>query len=95
MGNHWNITQGAAELGDVSAHFCFGSLNYNGDGVEKDTKKAVFTLNSQQLVVILRLEAFVHFMRRSNAGATEQRNISSLLQISDVVCHCKKSKTFL
>jgi hypothetical protein len=54
-------------------------LYYNGDGVEKDTKKESITLNRQQLVVILRLEAFLHFMKRSNADATEQQNISSLL----------------
>ncbi len=32
----------AAELGDVAAHGCLGGLYYNGDGVEKDTKKAVY-----------------------------------------------------
>ncbi len=85
----------AAELGDMAAHFCLACLYYNGDGVEKDTKKAVYHFDRQQLVVILRLEAFLHFMKRSNAGATEQQNISSLLPISDVICHCKKSKTFL
>jgi len=32
----------AAELGNVAAHFCLGCLYYNGDGVEKDTIKAVY-----------------------------------------------------
>ena len=31
----------AAELGDVAAHFCLGSLYESGDGVEKDMKRAV------------------------------------------------------
>jgi tetratricopeptide (TPR) repeat protein len=32
----------AAELGDAHAHGCLGDLYHNGDGVEKDTKKAVY-----------------------------------------------------
>ena len=32
----------AAELGDVSAHFCLGDFYCNGSGVEKDTKKATY-----------------------------------------------------
>ena len=32
----------AAELGDVAAHFRLGGLYYNGTGVEKDMKKAVY-----------------------------------------------------
>ncbi len=32
----------AAELGYVEAHFSLGTLYYCGDGVEKDTKKAVY-----------------------------------------------------
>ena len=32
----------AAELGDVAAHFSLGTLYYNGDGVDKDEKKAVY-----------------------------------------------------
>jgi TPR repeat protein len=31
----------AAELGDAEAHFCLGGLYDNGQGVEKDTKKAI------------------------------------------------------
>ncbi len=31
----------AAALGDVSAHCCLGILYFNGDGVEKDMKKAL------------------------------------------------------
>jgi tetratricopeptide (TPR) repeat protein len=31
----------AAELGDVSGKFCFGTLYYNGQGVEKDEKKGI------------------------------------------------------
>jgi hypothetical protein len=34
----------AAELGDVGAHFCLGASYYDGDGVEKDTKKAIHHL---------------------------------------------------
>ena len=34
----------AAELGDAGAHFCLGTSYYDGDGVEKDTKKAVYHL---------------------------------------------------
>jgi hypothetical protein len=32
----------AAELGDVEAHFCLGTLHLKGNGVEKDEKKAVY-----------------------------------------------------
>jgi TPR repeat protein len=32
----------AAELGDVNAHSLLGGLYYNGEGVEKDMKKAVY-----------------------------------------------------
>ncbi len=32
----------AAELGDVDAHFCLGLMHGDGNGVEKDTKKAVY-----------------------------------------------------
>jgi galactokinase/mevalonate kinase-like predicted kinase/tetratricopeptide (TPR) repeat protein len=32
----------AAELGDADAHACLGMLYYDGDGVEKDEKKAVY-----------------------------------------------------
>ncbi len=32
----------AAELGDADAHCCLGCLYYNGNGVEKDMKKAVY-----------------------------------------------------
>ncbi len=32
----------AAELGDVGAHSCVGTSYYNGNGVEKDMKKAVY-----------------------------------------------------
>ncbi len=32
----------ATELGDVEAHVCLATLYYNGDGVEKDEKKAVY-----------------------------------------------------
>ena len=52
MGNH-HVREGdstkafeywtkAAELGDVAAHACLGSLYGNGNGVEKDMKKAVY-----------------------------------------------------
>ena len=34
----------AAELGDVEAHYCLGCLYYNGEGVEKDMKKALLHL---------------------------------------------------
>ena len=34
----------ATELGDVDAHACLGDLYYNGNGVEKDEKKAVYHL---------------------------------------------------
>ena len=34
----------AAELGDANAHACLGSLYRNGNGVEKDMKKAVYHL---------------------------------------------------
>ena len=34
----------AAELGHVDAHCCLGDLYYNGNGVEKDEKKAVYHL---------------------------------------------------
>jgi TPR repeat protein len=34
----------AAELGDVEAHGCLGRLYYEGRGVEKDVKKAVYHL---------------------------------------------------
>ena len=32
----------AAELGDANAHFLLGGLFYQGEGVEEDTKKAVY-----------------------------------------------------
>jgi hypothetical protein len=32
----------AAELGDANAHFCLATLYYEGKGVEKDMKKAVY-----------------------------------------------------
>ena len=32
----------SAELGDVAAHFCLATLYYNGDGVDKDEKRAVY-----------------------------------------------------
>ncbi len=32
----------AAELGDVDAHFCLGTMYYEGNGVEKDEEKAVY-----------------------------------------------------
>ena len=32
----------SAELGDANAHACLGIAYYDGDGVEKDTKKAVY-----------------------------------------------------
>ncbi len=34
----------AAELGHVEANYCLGSLYYQGQGVEKDVKKAVYHL---------------------------------------------------
>jgi hypothetical protein len=34
----------AAELGDLDAHSCLGISYFKGDGVEKDTKKAVYHL---------------------------------------------------
>ena len=34
----------AAELGEMSAHFCLGDLYYKGQGVEKDEKKAIHHL---------------------------------------------------
>jgi tetratricopeptide (TPR) repeat protein len=34
----------AAELGDVDAHSCLGDMYYEGHGVEKDMKKAVYHL---------------------------------------------------
>ena len=32
----------AAVLGDICAHFCLGCMYYDGNSVEKDTKKAVY-----------------------------------------------------
>jgi hypothetical protein len=36
---YWTM---AAELGDAEAHGCLGTSYYNGDGVEKDEKKAMY-----------------------------------------------------
>ena len=71
----------AAELGLVAAHFCLGCLYYNGDNVEKDTKKAVYHFEQVEIGGHPQAKGILHFMKRSNADATEQRNISSLLPI--------------
>jgi hypothetical protein len=86
----------SVELGDTSAHFCVGGLYYDGNGWRRMRKKQFTTLNRQQSVVILRLEAILRFMSwKGMTNPIEQPNISSLTLTSDVISRWDTSKTFL
>ena len=56
----------AAELGDVEANYCLGGIHYNGNGVEKDEKKAI---HHTELAAI-----GGHTLARGYLAATEIQN---------------------
>ena len=56
----------AVELGDVAAHFCLGDLYTDGEGVEKDQKKAVYHLEQAAIAG--------HTAARGLLGVQEMKN---------------------
>jgi tetratricopeptide (TPR) repeat protein len=90
----------AAELGDVDAHYCMGSLYYKGNGVDKDEKKAVYlwekaaigghhharvTLAAHEKIKGRFDRAAKHYIINANLGCNESLKAIKVLFVQRVV----------
>jgi TPR repeat protein len=79
----------AAALGDADAHHQLPCLYINGEGVQKDMKKAVYQAEKAAIGDMPWHGIIWDTTRGETVGLREQLSISSLPPILDMTIHCK------